>query len=537
MLADLKIILLQATRNALLLTPMKSGHRVSFGIPQNFELPANMRASEIYSDIPLFARFVRGCVDKANFGTKKVVFCLEDDQVISKEYQHLPCKSKNLLSFAKLEADSVLSDDIDDYIIQNYEYGLKNEVTGKMTSSLFVVKNKLISEITKNFSRCGLHVIKVTPPVSGLLYAAKAAIDSKGKTVAVLDLSFEKTRLLVLHEGFPVFQRTFEPIYDDIIEILMKSKSISYQEAVALISSYGAYGTSSADPSSEAFGQITALLDACANEAVRNIRMVISSERLELNRMVLCGAMSTLPNSSDFWNQLDLDIPLEPIELCAATGNLPQIEAKARRAGYQPAAFFTASGLLPTKKAEDIDFLKTVKIESNQRAAHSTILALITVAALGIMLLEPLLYFMKSSQNTLDKASLAKYTEVQSLMKSQSDLTAKLAKLKGDRGELPYGKSGTTDVTKQLFEQVAAKVKSLDSFSIDTSSGSIALIFKTASYTDYLSVKESIESNAYFTVSIPFSVTLDESGICTCSVTLKWKDFVPFGAGKDGGKK
>jgi Tfp pilus assembly PilM family ATPase len=535
--ADLKFILLQATRSALFLTPVKSGRRASFGVPLNFELPENLRLGRVYSDISVFAKFVSGCVNQAGFGTKKIVFCIEDDNVICKEYQHLPCKSKNLLSFAKLEAESVLSDNIDDYLIQNYEYGRQNEVTGKMTSSLFAAKSVLISEIKKSFSKYDLHVMKIVPPVSGLLYAAKTAIDSKGKTVAVLDLSFEKTRLIVLHEGFPIFLRTFEAIYDDIIEILIKSKGLSYRDTVELIQNYGVYGVSSANPASQDAGQITTLLDACASEAVRNIRMVLSSERLELNKMVLCGSMSTLPNFGEFWNQLDLDIPIDTVDLCAATSTLPEVNREARKAGCRISSFFTVSGLLSAKKADDIDFLNTVKAKTNARTRNVAVLALITAIALGVMALEPLLYSSKLSQNAQDKAALTdvKYTEIKELLNTQNELNTQLSHGKSDQKLLPQDKSKTIDVTQQLFEQVTAKAKSVDTFNVDNSVGIVTLSFETGTYSDYLTIKKEIESNGYFVISIPFTVAPGDTGKYVCSVTLSWKDFVPLSPSSKGG--
>ena len=96
---------------------------------------------------------------------------------------------------------------------------------------------------------------------------------------------------------------------------------------------------------------------------------------------------------------------------------------------------------------------------------------------------------------------------------------------------LPFGKSKTLNPTKQLFDQITAKAKSLDSFSVDNSTGTIALTFVTVNYDDYLAIKKGVESNGYFLISLPFKVTLSSNGICSCSVTLSWKDFTEFKGG------
>lgn len=535
----MKMILLQITRSVLSLTEVKSGRRAAFGLPRNFELPENMKDGRVYSDIPLLAKFVKECTVKAQMRCKNIIFCIEDDGLISKEYQHLPCKRKNLLSFARLEAEAVLPDSVEDYLIQNYEYGHPNEVTGKLTSALFAAKSKLIAGIRRSFAQRGLRVVKIVPPIGGLLYAAKTAINSKGQTVAVLDLGFEKTHLLVLHDGFPVFQRTFESIYEDIIDIVRKEQSVSFRNAAGLVNSWGVYGETSPDPSSEAARHIATLLDASANEAVRNIRMVLSSERLELNRIVLCGAMSTLPNFIEFWNQLGLDVSLESIDLGTATRRLPEVRPAARSAGLRPASFFGASGLLAAKKTDDIDFLKAVKAKSGAQAANIAVLAIVTILALGIMALEPLLYTMKTAQIRLDTLALtaAEATGIKDTLQKQTDLNSAIASMKKDRDMLPFGKSKTEEIAKKLADQIAAKSVSVSSVAVDNAAGSITVSFVTANYNTFLTIKHDIEADGYFSISNPFSATFESNGTCSCSLVLRVSNFTPWNSGsKDGGQ-
>jgi len=535
--AALNIILLQTTRSALYLTGIKNGRKAVFGAPQCFELPLSMRGGRECDDIPLFAKFVRDCTQRAKLTSNKIVFCLEDDNMVSKEYQHLPCSRKSLLAFARLEAEAVLQNGIDDYMIQNYEYNRPNAVTGKLTSSLFAVKGTLLDRIRKDFSKCGFHVIKIVPPMSGLLYVGKTLIDSQNKTVAVLDFGYEKTHLIILQNGLPVFQRTFETIYDDIIEILMKEKAISFQEAVGLVDAYGFFGEASPAQTSESAKQISLLLDTSVNEAIRNIRMVISSERMELNKLILCGGLSAVPGFTEFCDNLGLDIPLESIDTCVAANKLPEMNAAAKRRGCRPAAFVTAAGLLKAKKTDDIDFLNMIRAKSDARAVNISVLALVTVLALGVMALEPILYKVALRQQAQDQVSLSdvKYDELKSLLQQQSGVSAQLSKMENDSKLLPAGKSKAEETVKQLFDQVFAKAKAINSCDIDNTAGSIALVFQTANYNDYLTVKHSVEANGYFEIAIPFHAEAASDGSFTCSVVLNVKGFVPINPNSKGG--
>lgn len=533
----LKILLLQTTRSVLYLTLVKTGRRPVFGAPQCFELPANMRGGKEYGDLMLFAKFVRKCAASAKFNTNKIVFCLENDNVISKEYHHLPCSRKALLAFARLEAEAVLQDSIDDYMILNYQYRLPNVVTGKLTSSLFAAKSKLMNQIKKEFSRGGLHIIKIVPPISGLLYAGKTVINSQNKTVAVLDFGFEKTHLIILHDGLTVFQRSFETVYDDIIEILMNTKSLSFLSAAALVGTYGFYGEDSPARNTESAKQISMLLDASVNEAIRNIRMVLSSERLELNKLMVCGRLSTVPGFTALCDGLGLDIPLESIDICVATDKLPKITIKAKEAGCYPAAFLTAAGMLAAKKTDDINFLSMIKAKSGTRTVNYSVLAFVTVLSLCVMALEPILYFSTLSQQVQDKVKLsdAKYEQVKDLLQEQSTLNAKLSKVESDAKLLPTGKSKAEQTAKQLFDQIGAKAKVIRAYTIDNMAGSISLVFETASYNDYLFVKHTAESYPFFEIAIPFQAQIGSDGVYTCSVTLHVKGFVPMTPSSEGG--
>nr|WP_319487379.1 hypothetical protein [uncultured Caproiciproducens sp.] len=527
----MNVILLQTTRNALYLTWVKFTRKPVFGLPQCFELPASMRDGRECSDIPAFAKYVHECANTARMGTNKIVFCLEDDNVISKEYQHLPCKKKELLALAKLEAETVLQDNVSDFMIQNYEYNRPNPVTGKLTSSLFAMKAKLITEIRKSFLKYGLHVIKIVPPISGLLYAGKSIPNSKNQTVALLDFDYEKTRLILFQNGLPVFQRTFETVFDDIIEIIMKNRSVSFPDAVRMVTAYGF----NIENDQQAEKQISDLLDACVSEAVRNIRMVLSSERLELNRLVLCGGLSIVPKFNEFCENLGLDIPIENIGTCSAA--LPAINAAAKRAGYLPSAFFTAAGLLAAKKSEDIDFLLFVKSISDTHAANVAVLSIVTLLALCVMALEPIVYQSALTQQKQDKIALndAKFTEVKNLLQEQNELTQQLSKLKNDQKLLPSGKSNSTEIVQQLISQVFSKAKLVNTCDLDNTAGTIALTFETANYNNYLTIKHTIESSSYFLVAIPFSVEADNSGLCSCSVALKVRGFTPLTSDSKGG--
>ncbi len=528
----MKYLLLKLSPGVLSLTPVKSGRRAVFGAPCSFELPPDLRGGAAFSNLPALAEFVKQCRRDARLSGKQIIFCLEDENVVGKEYQHPPCRQRDLPALAKLEAESVLSDDVDDYLIQNCEYGEVSERSGKLKSSLFAVRSGLVSEICRMFAAHGMKVIKIVPPIGGLLYAAKHFADCRGGTVAVLDLDFEKTRLLVMHNGFPIFQRTFEGFYEEIIGIIMRGQSLPFREAEAIARTFG-------QPTglpAEVLRPVNDLLDASASEVIRNIRMVLSSDRLELSRIFLCGPMSVLPGYTEFWNSLSLDVPLDNIGAHVAADHMPRTSPQANRSGLKPAAFFSFWGLLRAKKAENFDFLTLTRGRRNKMAMHVAALTVLTLFAFAIMALQPALYVLKSRQIAQDQTALANpsFAKVQSLTNRRDSLASQTAAAEAEHSALPYGKSKAENSMKKLYSQITAGGGTITTCSLDNTSGSIAVTFTAPNYDSFLKIKHSVEAGNYFSVAIPFTAA-SQTKVFLCNVTLNVKGFVPFGGTEKGG--
>lgn len=532
----MKTIFLQIGRNTLRLTPVKTGKRPVFGPARIFGLPETMQGGNAFSDLPRFAGFIKDCAASAKFGCRRFMLCLDDDGMVSREYQHLPAKPKNLIAFARLEADAVLPDSIDEYVLLNCEYGHLSETTGKLTGSLFAAKNDLIAGLKKSFRRAGMKLVKVTPPAAGLLITAQSILPTFGQTAAVLDLGYEKMRLLVLHNGYPVFLRSFGGIYEDILEIVMREKSASVQDAAALVRKYGV--TADGSLSAQASAQISTLLDAGASELVRNIRMVLSSERLELDRIVFCGIMASLPNMGDFWNQLELDIPLENMERRAPTGSLPKLTPKAAAGGVHSSDFIMASGVVSKKASKKFDFLTALNYRSGKSPGNVAALALITFLAVCIMALQPALLAVKNMRAAQDTAALsdAKYAGVQSLLQQEQQLNSRKSTQQADRSALPYGKSKTERAAALLWSQISGKVASVQTYTVDNTAGTVSLSFQVADFDSYLAVKQAIESGKAFQLAAPFTVTAAGKNY-VCSVQLKIIGFQTYSQSKGGEAK
>lgn len=195
--------------------------------------------------------------------------------------------------------------------------------------------------------------------------------------------------------------------------------------------------------------------------------------------------------------------------------------------------------MVTAKKSSQINFLSAAKAISGFRPANIAALALITMLSLVFMAIPTMTYYNKSIQVQQDRTALtdSRYNEVKQLLQQQAKQSAALASLEGDRKILPFGKSKTQEAAAQLWDQVSPKVLSVDTYTIDNVAGSIALSFHVTHYADFLTVKETIETNGYFTLAAPFTVTKSDKAYA-CSVTLKTVNFEAWAsAGKGGAAK
>ncbi len=285
---------LQITRGLLILTPAEYdkpegglvGKKRNSSMPTTFNVPQIFELNDSLKDHPFekteeLAAFVKRCAESVSMELGDVFVCIEDEDVlITKEYKHAPAKDKLLPTFARVEAEAVLHQEVDKYTILNFEYGQqygRNNKSDEVSASLFAMNTGTLTDIRANFEKEGIRVVKVTPPIAGMLYTSKNDINSSTRAIAVISMDFAATRLVVLHNGAPVFQQSFSSILEDIAELFSLEFGMSKMGAIDLIRQEG-LGVCNKCKSAATRKQTMTMLDNAASEILRNLRMVISTK-------------------------------------------------------------------------------------------------------------------------------------------------------------------------------------------------------------------------------------------------------------------
>lgn len=522
---------MQITRGLLILTPAeydktesglqikskKNASRIptSFNVPQIFELNDSLK-DHPFEKTEELAAFVKRCAESMSMEIGDLFVCIEDEDVlITKEYKHPQSKDKLLPTFARVEAENVLHSDVDKYTILNFEYGQQYGKASKaedVSASLFAMNSGLLADLRVNFEKEGLHVVKVTPPIAGMLYTAKADLNSATKSIALISVDFAATRLVVLHNGAPIFQQSFSSVLEDIAELLSLEFGMSKMGAIDLIRQEG-LGVCNKCRSPQTRKQTMTMLDNAAGEILRNLRVVISTQRLDIDEIVFCDAVSKIPNLINYSRSVGFTAPLQNVtDLFTGSTRPPVVVESASAKGYDASAFITLNGILTMPLQEANLIAGESNIMAAMAAQGSSKLGKNISAGVGILAALWMVgiggwWLALEMQQTNDNKTLndPNYITAKQLISDEAEYTQKLNNLSADLDILPKTEIKSEDIVNELFTQIFNKVNDYSGVAIQNNTNMIEMSVNVKNYDAYVDLRNEIIDNGYFSLSDAFS--------------------------------
>lgn len=547
---------MQLTRSLLILTSADydkpegglAGKRKVGGMPTNFSVPQIFELNESLKDHPYekseeLAAFVKRCAESIGMQLGDIFLCIEDEDIlITKEYKHhVEQKDKLLLTYARVEAESVLHQEVEKYTILNFEYGQQYGKANKsedVSASLFAMNTTLLTDIRANFAAAGLKLVKVTPPIAGMLYTSKADMNSATRAIALISMDFAATRLVVLHNGAPVFQQSFSSVLEDIAEMLMLEFGISKLGAIDLIRQEG-LGVCNKCNSAQTKKQTMAMLENAAGEIVRNLRMVISTMRLDIDLIVLCDALAKIPNMGPFCRQIGLTAPMEKVvNLFTGQSQAPTVTAAAQQKNYDPTSFITLNGILtmPIPEANllqgESNILSAMAKEGGNKIGNIAAGGLGFIAAVWMIAVGgwwiALQIQQNNDENTLKDSRFSYAEDLIAREKKYSQLTANMEK---NLETLPTTKYKMSTIVDHIYKEVVDKTVTTDSIEIakqyDTTEEKehVTIDVETAvkTYDEFVSLKDKIDDAGFFVVAEELSVSKSQNTSAVEAASIIYK--------------
>ena len=539
--------IMQLTRGLLILTSAEydkpeggiGGKRRGGGAPSNFSVPQIFELNDSLKDHPYekseeLAAFVKRCAESVGMQLGDIFLCIEDEDVlITKEYKHhYESKDKLLVTYAHVEAEAVLHQEVEKYTILNFEYGQQYGKANKsddVSASLFAMNTGLLTDIRANFSAAGLKIVKVTPPIAGMLYTAKNDMNSSTRAIAIISMDFAATRLVVLRNGAPVFQQSFSSVLEDVAEMLMLEFGISKLGAIDLIQQEG-LGVCNKVNNAATRKQTIAMLDTSVNEVVRNLRMVISTMRMDIDLIVLCDALAKLPNISPFCKQKGLTAPMEKAtNLFSGDARPPMATQSAQQRGYDASSFITLNGILTMPMGEanllqgETNILSAMAKESGNKLGNLIAGGLGFLAAVWMIAISgwwiALHIQQNNDENTL-KDERFKYAE--DLIKREKKYKELTDNMATNLEILPTTKFKMSTIVDHIYKEIIEKTVTTSSVNILKTTllepvgefdeyVSVVLDYSVKNYDAFATLRDKISSAGFFDVNEALTVARNES--------------------------
>lgn len=489
-----------------------------FGAPQIFELKDSLKDHPMQKADEL-AQFVKRCAQSIGLNLGDVFVCIEDeDNVVSTEYTHPAAKDKMLPAYARVEAEKILHGDIAQYTIIHSEYGYqfgKAKKSEDLQAALFAMSSKTIADIKIEFEKEGIHVVKIIPPVTALIHAGKEQMNSATKTVALISLDLAATRLVIMHNGAPVFQQSFSSVLEDIAEMLSLEFGISPLGAIDLIRENG-LGVCDRCNDPNTRKQTMGMLDNAAGEILRTLRMVISTQKIDIDQIVICDNLCTLDNLANYCRSIGLTAPIDNASSIYTQGVVPPVVTEvAKDKGYNPNCYVTFNAILGMGVG-DGNFLGG---ESGMATLQRTstlggkIAAGLAVAVAAWMLIVGGWWMFlniryNNDQNALNDPIL---NETKTLLKDEETYTAKLSNLQTDKELLPKTIVDVGDILDHVFEFSKQKLGALQSVVVNNSDNTITANILTTDFEQYVKLRDYIQTQQkYFDLGANMTSTRDE---------------------------
>lgn len=496
-----------------------------FGAPQIFELKDSLKDHPMQKSDEL-AQFVKRCAQSIGLNLGDVFVCIEDeDNVVSTEYTHPAAKEKMLPAYARVEAEKILHGDIAQYTIIHSEYGYqfgRAKKSEDLQAALFAMSSKTIADIKVEFEKEGIHVVKIIPPITALIHAGKEQMNSATKTVALISIDFVATRLVILHNGAPIFQQSFSSVLEDIAEMISLEFGISPLGAIDLIRENG-LGVCDRCNDPNTRKQTMGMLDNAAGEVLRTLRMVISTQKVDIDQIVICDSLSKLSNLSNYCRSIGLTAPIENVStICIVP---PQVTEVANDKGYSACCYVTLNAILDMRTGEG-NFLggESGMAHLQKNSTLGGKIAAGAAIAVGLWMLVVGGWWMflniryNNDQNALNDPIL---TETKNLLKDESDYQQKLSNLQTDKDLLPTTVVHVGDILDHVFDFSHQKLGALQNVNVSNSSNSISASIITNDFEQYVKLRDYIKDQQnYFDLSANMTSTRAESGNVTNTLSI-----------------
>ena len=273
-----------------------------------FRLPENLENGGCSKDTAASADFVSNCIERGRLAKGKALLFLDDSSVMRKEYTHENSKPAHLLSLACLEADAILPENEGSFIIENEWYGPRKNREGLQTSVIYAANEDLVSGLTKHLKKRGILLKAVFPSalahtdlIRSLLNPMISGKEFADRTVVSVCFSDQEMRIAVFHNGELIHQRIDEQSMQDFYRNVALAYHIPQTETESFCLKNGFNRNADINRiNADAYERMEEAAESMLLKFVRSINIILNSEGLNLDHIIISGTPSAFPGFAEF---------------------------------------------------------------------------------------------------------------------------------------------------------------------------------------------------------------------------------------------
>ena len=250
------------------------------------------------------------------------------------------------------------------------------------------------------------------------------------------------------------------------------------------------------------------MLDNAAGEILRNLRMVISTKRIDIDEIVLIDSLAKLPKIDPYCKNVGLTAPMENVQRLFTGGSkIPVVTQAAMDKGFDATSFITLNGILtmPIPEANLImgeSNILTAMANENSGKFGNLVAGVVGVAAAVWMIGIGGWWMALDFQKKNDTAQLndKKYDSAKQLIADEALWQMQVENINKNLEMLPKTALKSADVIKQMFEQVVDKVDSVSDFKVNNDEHEIKTTISVKDLPTFNTFKETLTEDGYFAV-------------------------------------
>lgn len=465
------------------------------GVKHLFNMPLDIENGGI---LAVVQRYKQKLLSEKLFDRRVSITLLEN--IVYKEFSHLPTTQKAVTGFAALEARTVLREQANNYLINHIDYGSYRNKNDEEISLLLAAPTAFLKAMQTAFVSCGFTIHGIHSSFDAYMAACQAvAVPLMGqKSFVAIDFGYENTMLNVYCYGLLASQRRLQGFSSALLEFVMADVGCNESEAVLKLRE-----TKLSEPLHE---RVKEAILSFIWDTLRTVRVVTAPLSINLEEFFISGEMCE--------NKVLRDLLSETLELPCTFAN--DVDCSALNCTKNKSSLFIHAGAGISK----MDLLSEIRIAKKNTIFDVGVCAAITAIVVIGLLTQPFVVLLRniSLENAeAQKQSLALVSQALSRSMSASAKLNGIAKRKEALKECASNAGETLPQVAQLFVKEGLAVNNL---TYDGATGTYNINFKANSKEMFLELKDKIYSNPEYFLNLNLSSYAVEDGSYFCILTF-----------------